>query len=180
MCVPRQKDYLVMAKPSAAKKKRPRQLLKTFVALFVVFAMVGIGLGVFLGGQSPKNAGELFEEGQKAVSEGRYADAIELYTEGLALQPDAAEGYNLLGIAYRNEFARTGDAEFQTREIEALRKALELVPDYSEALLNLGQTLVNAGEKQEGAAYLQKFLEIEPDFKDRAAVEQIIQQSGTQ
>lgn len=170
-----------MAEPSMARKRRSRQRVRTYIALFVVIVMaVGVGLGFFLGGQSPKNAGELFEDGQKAVSEGRYADAIELYTEGLALQPDAAEGYNMLGIAYRNEFARTGDAEFQTREIEALRKALELVPDYSEALLNLGQTLVNVGEKQEGAAYLQKFLEIEPDFKDRAAVEQIIQQSGPQ
>ena len=108
------------------------------------------------------------------------SSAIKLFEEGLALQPDVAEGYNLLGMAYRSEFARTGNAELQTREIEAFRKALELLPDYAEALLNLGQTLVNAGEKQEGVAYLEKFLEIEPDFKDRAAVEQIIQQSGTQ
>lgn len=170
-----------MAKSTMATMKRRRQRFRMFVALFVVAVMaIGLGLGFYFGGRGTKTAAGLFDEGQRAFSEGRYGDAIKLYGEGLKLEPNSAQGYNLVGVAYRSEYAQTRVQGLRTKELEAFRKAVELNPGYVEALLNLGQTLIDTGGTEEGIAYLRKVLEINPNHPDRVAIEQFIQQAGGQ
>ena len=67
---------------------------------------------------------------------------------------------------------RYGDAA------DLFRKVLEREPDSVDALLGLGESLMNSGSVKEGVGYLKKVLELNPDNPNRAAIEQLIQQAG--
>ena len=61
----------------------------------------------------------------------RYDDAIEAYRQALRINPENADAWNNLGIAYNN-LKRYDDA------IEAYRQALRINPEYANAWYNLG------------------------------------------
>jgi cytochrome c-type biogenesis protein CcmH/NrfG len=160
-------------------KRKRQQRLRAFVAAIIVGALaLGLGLGFYFGGQTNQSAASLFDQGRQAFKEGKYADAITLYRQGLAKDPTSAEGYNLLGIAYRYRYLQDKVESLRTGEIEAFRKAVALNPNYVDALLNLGQTLLDTGAKQEAVVYLKKVLELNPDHPDRATIEQMIRQAS--
>jgi tetratricopeptide (TPR) repeat protein len=161
-----------------SKKRRRQERLRAGVALFIVLVLaLGIGLGFYLsrGGQT---AGDLFTQGEAAAEQGKYAEAIKLYSEGLKLQPKAAQGYILIGDLYKAEFQQTGSSDLRDKEIENYRNAVQLAPTNTTALLDLGQALFDSGAKEEGATYLQKLLELDPNRADRDQIEQLIQQTG--
>jgi len=80
-------------------------------------------------------AAPYFKEGASEASEGRLQDAIITLRQGLAIQPDNAEGHNQLGeiLAKMPGMLPEAISEFQT--------ALKLKPSYIVAQRNLKSAL---------------------------------------
>ncbi len=159
--------------------KKGRGRLFALVALVVVgLVAAGTAVGLFLALGEEESAAELFERGAEAFEEGRYDDAIDLYKEALEKEPESSVGYNLLGMGYRFLYLQTRNTGYREKEIEAFRKAIELDPRNYAALVNLGATLYDQGDRVEGAQFLQQALEVYPNHPDRAQIEEMIRQAG--
>ena len=155
--------------------RRKRKGFVVAVALFLAFLLAaGVGLGFFYGFWSGESAASLLEKGESAFESGDYEAAIEYYSKALEKDPESSEGYNLLGMAYRFQFNKTGDAGYVDKEIAAFRKSIALDPQNFAPLVNLGATLYYRGDKEQAAAYLQKALELNPDHPERAQIEELI------
>ncbi len=87
---------------------------------------------------------------------GRLAEALQLYEQVLAAEPDNARALNFAGAAY----VQLGEA---ARGIELLERATAVDPNYAEAYHNLGVVLRDAGRLQEAVAAHRRMLEIAPD-----------------
>jgi len=91
----------------------------------------------------------LYEQGERALAAGHYAEAQRSYERLLSLQPERAEVHARLGLIYFQQ-GRFADA------VPSLRRALELAP----ALPNLGalmaMSLSELGRHQEAVAGLEE------------------------
>lgn len=86
-----------------------------------------------------------------------YKDSIPILESAVAKQPDSAIAYFMLGAA----FERAGRRD---RAVAALRKALEIEPDFHAALNYLGYTLAETGENLDEALSLaQRAVALDPD-----------------
>jgi tetratricopeptide (TPR) repeat protein len=159
--------------------KRRRSRVFALVALVVVVLVAaGTAIGLFFALGEKESAAELFDRGAEAFEQGRYDDAVDLYKEALEKEPESSVGYNLLGMGYRFLYLQTRNTGYREKEIEAFRKAIELDPRNYAALVNLGVTLYDQGDRTEAAQYLQKALEVYPQHPDRAQIEEMIRQAG--
>ncbi|MGB3340618.1 MAG: tetratricopeptide repeat protein [bacterium] len=120
------------------------------------------------------NAEQYLTEGAKCIEQGQYDKAIELYQQGIKLEPKSAMAYNLLGMAYRFEFNQTGDQKWRDKEIESFEKAIELAPDFAVALVNLGATYYYSGDKEKAAPYFKHALEVYPEHPEAEEIMQMI------
>ncbi len=120
------------------------------------------------------NAGQYLTEGVKCIEQGQYDKAIELYQQGVKLEPKSARAYNLLGMAYRLKFNQTGDQKWRDKEIESFEKAIELAPDFTMALVNLGATYYYSGDKKKAAPYFKHALEVYPQHPQADEIRQMI------
>ena len=73
------------------------------------------------------------------MEEGQRTESVDQLTAAVRLRPRSGEAENALGEAY-NKFGDTAGAR------TAFEKAVALQPDYAVAQLNLGQSLLAAGE----------------------------------
>jgi len=64
----------------------------------------------------------LLAEGNKAISEQRFSEAIHIYKDALKLRPRASKVYKFLGIAYASQ-------NNPAKACEYYRKYIELAPD---------------------------------------------------
>ena len=71
----------------------------------------------------------------------------------MQLEPDLTEAHNLLGAAL------AGGGDFNRAETE-LRRALEIDPDYPDALGNLAHLLAARGALDEAAFYFARAVEL--------------------
>lgn len=88
--------------------------------------------------------------------------------ERLANLPLSASYY--LGEAYR----RRGDVGDLTLAEQAYRKAMQVAPDFAPSYRALGILCLNAQNWSEAQSYLERYLELMPDAKDRKYVESYI------
>ncbi len=122
---------------------------------------------------------------------GRLQAAEQIYRQILALQPNHAVGWYLLGVIARQLGQHAVAVEYMGRAItlspdvasyrvdcgnslkeqgkldEAVacyRRALELKPDYAEAHYNLGNTLNDQGKLDEAVACYRRAVELRPDY----------------
>ena len=109
-----------------------------------------------------KSAQDYFNKGAQLIEKGEIDKSIEYYQQGLKLEPKSAVGNNLLGMAYRSKFNQTGDPEWKKKEIASFEAALEINPDYMNALVNLGATYYYSGEKKKAVPYFKHALEVYP------------------
>src|SRR5258706_8028583 len=91
---------------------------------------------------SPALLQRYFQEGEKALSEGRYADAESAYTKLRELNPEGAEIYAKLGLIYFQQ------GKF-VQAVPALSKALKLKPALSNADILLAMSLSELGRYNE-------------------------------
>lgn len=84
-------------------------------------------------GVSESSANVLFRKGAILFRKGSLRQAQEKVAEGLKLNPQSAEGYNLLGLIYERENKLSLSAE-------AFQKALKIAPKSTQVLNNLGNS----------------------------------------
>ena len=123
-----------------------------------------------------KNAQYHFDEGVKYLEKGEYDQAIAQYQKGLELDPKSEVGYNLLGMACRMQYNKTGDVLWRHKEIISFNQALEVDPDYMPALVNLGATYYYSGEKKKATPYFKHALEVAPDHPEADEIRRMIEE----
>lgn len=127
-----------------------------------------------------KNAQYYFEEGAKLLEKGDYDQAIVQYQKGLELDPKSEVGYNLLGMACRMQYNKTGDILWRHKEIISFNQSLEVNPDYMPALVNLGATYYYAGEKGKAVPYFRHALEVYPNHPEADEIRAMITEGENQ
>jgi Flp pilus assembly protein TadD len=85
----------------------------------------------------------------------RPEQAVECFLRAIALKPDDAEAWSMLGAAYL-DLGRDEEA------LEASRRALELRPDSADALNELGLAHADRGDFDDAISCYRRALEIEP------------------
>jgi tetratricopeptide (TPR) repeat protein len=127
----------------------------------------------------PQNAQHYFEEGAKQLEKGEYLEAIAMYQKGLEIDPKSEVGYNLVGMACRMQYNKTGDVLWRHKEIISFNQALEIDPDYVPALINLGATYYYSGEKEKAVAYFKHALEVYPEHPEAEMIRDMIAEGET-
>ena len=102
------------------------------------------------------NIGDLFNRGNKRFGQGAYDEAIALYQQLIAIQPDHADGLTNLGAAYC-KIGRYKEAG------HLLRRAIEIKPNNPDALSNLGTLLLWMGELADAENLLRLALKLKPN-----------------
>jgi superkiller protein 3 len=124
-----------------------------------------------------KAAKALFDAGTRLIKQGKIDAGMREYKKGLELHPQSAEGFTLLGMAYREKYRATRDASWRQEEIIVLSKAIQLNPKYVPALLGLGEVLYEQGEVAQAIPYFQKVLQYAPNHPAKEQLETIIRQN---
>lgn len=122
-------------------------------------------------GQNPEN---LLHTAHDHFQKREYDQAIEGYNKYLALEPQAAGAYNMLGMAYRFKYNETGIMDLRDKEIQSFKKAIELDPKFWVALINLGTTYYYSGDKAKAAPLFVQALLLNPDHPEKVQLEQMI------
>lgn len=107
----------------------------------------------------------LLDFGKLRLKQKKFADAIDLLTRLIGLQPDSGEGNLLLGDAY----VQTGRAP---QAIPYLQAATNL--GYPEAHLRLAWIYDAVGSKEKAAREYEEFLKQKPDYPERQKLESYI------
>jgi tetratricopeptide (TPR) repeat protein len=99
---------------------------------------------------------QLFNRGNKHFTRGAYDEAIGLYQQLIAIQPDHADGLTNLGAAYCKigHYQEAG---------ELLRRAIAIKPNNPDALSNLGTLLLWMGELADAEDLLRVALKLKPN-----------------
>ena len=125
-------------------------MLKVFMSLYLTAAPL-------LAQQpDPASLQRYFQEGEKALAEGRYADAERAYAKLRELNPEVAEVHVKLGLIYfqQGKFAQA---------VPALSKALKLKPGLPNADILLAMSLSELGRYNEALPGLEKGFRRSPD-----------------
>ena len=93
--------------------------------------------------------------GNQLLEQGKPAEAVQVLTEAMRLNPEDEDVHYNLGLA----LARLGKLEEAIREY---REALRIFPDYAEAHNNLGNVLMRAGQTDEAITHLERSIKIMP------------------
>ena len=145
----------------------------------VQFVIGGLILTAMIGGGcGEESAQSLFDRGAGEFQDGNYDQAILHYQKGLELEPGLAEGFYLLGLAYRMKYNTLRAAQWKEMEIDAFRKAVAADSTHELAHINLAATLYYLGDKKEAAHYFRRALELNPDNPERKQLEQFIREGG--
>ena len=105
-----------------------------------------------------KEATDLSAQAKAAFEQGHYEKAVEWYEKTIKLDPNNAEAYNNLGLAYRAMNARPSEIAWY------FKTAIEINPQYAEAYDNLGKAYYGMGDFEKAEEYCQKALEIKPEL----------------
>ena len=137
-----------------------------FLVGVVLLAVVACG-----GGENPE---KYMQEGIAHFQKQEYDQAIASYQKAIQLAPKSAAAYNLLGMAYRFKYNQLRNPELRAQEIGAFEKAVEIDPQYWVAMINLGVTYYDQGDKARAAALFKKALSLNPNHPEKAEFEKMI------
>jgi tetratricopeptide (TPR) repeat protein len=120
-----------------------------FLCLSVCQAAPGAGWYALAQKPDPASLQRYFQEGEKALAEGRYPDAERAYARLRELNPEIAEVHVKLGLIYfqQGKFAQA---------VPALRQALKLKPALPNADVLLAMSLSELGRYNEALQGLEK------------------------
>lgn len=95
-------------------------------------------------------------EGVEHQREGRFDEALLAFREVLRRNPNSVNAMRHLAVVYWQEEKRPDDAE------ALLRRATEIAPDFTGALLTLGSLLLDTGKHMDAISVYQTATELEP------------------
>jgi len=104
---------------------------------------------------SGKQVDDLLARAHKSFAKRDFEDAVTLYSEFVELRPRRSDVLNNLGVALSN-LGRYQDAE------QCYRQAIEINPEFAEALCNLANLL--QGDPQEAEIWLRRALKVNPKY----------------
>ena len=142
-----------------------KQLLSLIIVVFLLVSC-----------QEKKSSTAFFEEGEKLFNQQKHDEAIAKYKEGIALSPESAVGYNLLGMAYRFKYNAAKDVSLKELEIDAFKKSIECDSTFWAAYINLGATYFYAGRKAEAAPLFEKALMLNPGHHEKEEIQKMIEE----
>ncbi|WAR18977.1 STIP1-like protein [Mya arenaria] len=105
--------------------------------------------------QAKEKAEELKKEGNKALAESNYEEALRLYTEALTLDNNA--------VLYSNRSAAYSKAGNHLKALEDAEKVIELKPDWMKGWSRKGTALCYLNRYEEAKIAFEEGLKIEPD-----------------
>src|SRR5690242_19561139 len=95
--------------------------------------------------------------GTRLLAEGKPAEAVQILTEAMRMNPTDEDVHYDLGMA----LARVGKTDEAVRQYE---EALRILPDYVEAHNNLGNLLMRTGHPEEAIQHFQSALKTMPEY----------------
>ncbi len=95
------------------------------------------------------NSEQLYDEAVDCVAEGQLDDAIQKYQQALDLDPDFADAWEGLSMAY-------ADKEMWDEAITAAKKVVELSPDEQLGYTNVSRIYQRSGNVPEAEAWAAK------------------------
>jgi len=104
------------------------------------------------------SAQENLDRGRALLNGGNVNDAIAMLSNAVSRNPNLAEAYNLLGVAYEAKGMRD-------RAFESLQKAVKRDQDNAEYLNNLGYLYFKNGEYDKAARYLKRAVKFAPQVQ---------------
>jgi len=121
---------------------------------------------------------KLVEQGTALMEKQQFDEALATFQKALKEEPKSAVIYNLMGMAYRFKYLQVRNQELRQKEIAAFQKAIEIDPNFWVALINLGVTYYQSGDKTKAAPLFKKALSLKPDHPEKAMFEKMIQEGG--
>ena len=125
-------------------------------------------------GGGGETAEKYMQAGFVNIQKQEYDQAIANFQKAVALEPRAAAGYNMLGMAYRFKANQLGIPELRAKEIAAFQKAVEIDPHNVVALINLGVSYYRQGQKAKAAPLFKQALALNPQHPEKAQFEKMI------
>lgn len=99
------------------------------------------------------------EQGAEYFNKGNYDEAIESFQKALATTDDAAQVYNLLGLAYLKQNKSVKSA------IGSFEEAIKANPKYADPYFNLASVYAGGGgDPKLAAEYFQKTIDVDPNY----------------
>ncbi len=127
-------------------------------------------------GCSGDPADKYIHEGFVNFQEQKYDEAIASYEKAVRLNPKAAGAYNMIGMAYRFKYNKSGVPEFRQKEMEAFQKAIEIDPQNWVGMINLATDYYDEGQKAKAAALYKKALELNPNHPEKPVIQRMIKE----
>ena len=157
----------ILAYKKVRWQTRPRALagLVLSAAILVLAAFSHLNIAA-QDAAEPDDPVAVFNRAQDVHEKGDLTGAIELYKKALQIEPQFPEAEYQRGMA-ELALGRTGDAEM------SLRRALELRPDWTLAMTNLGSLLVTEGKFAEAEKLLSTLIEM--DSRNAAALSAMVE-----
>jgi len=119
---------------------------------------------------APKSKDAWINLGNVLMDAQRFSEAIDAYEHALTLDPKNVSVRVDLGTCYR------GIGKFD-KAVEEYRKALKIDSNFPNAHRNLGVVLSNdLHENKQAVQEFQKYIELQPNAPDAAAIKNMIQQ----
>jgi Flp pilus assembly protein TadD len=117
---------------------------------------------------TPSKASDDYINGEKAVQEGRYQDAVALLTKVVQREPDNADAHNYLGFSLR----KLGELD---KAQAHYRVALQLQPDHKAALEYYGELYLQIKDLPRAEEQLAHLARVCPSgCPERSALEQAV------
>ena len=104
--------------------------------------------------KNPQDASSHFEIARCYLEQKTYASAIQWAKSGLALDPEGAWGYNILGEVYK----AAGNLDLAAANYQ---KAVEITPQYADANWRLGNIYALKGDYEKAGEFFRRTLEID-------------------
>ena len=120
----------------------------------------------------PNDVAARLDLGRRYLDGQRFDDALEQYLTVLDLDPDDAEAYAQIAL-----ILLIGDRA--NRALDTVDRALEVAPDYPEALLYKGVILLepSVDRPEDAIAALQRYLDVAPFGAERDRAQKLIEQA---